>query len=86
MGAILVALATAEAAVSVASNQPNDLVLKVRDRVVLDERELLAKPRRQHCSSEQGPFCRQLDAAGAKNSLGNVFQRVSERFISMNLP
>lgn len=50
-------------AVSVSSHQPGELVLKLRHRIVVDEREL--QRRTQRCSSlEQGPFCMKLGDPG----------------------
>lgn len=50
-------------AVSVPSHQPGELVLKLRHRIVVDEREL--QRRTQRCSSlEQGPFCMKLGHPG----------------------
>ncbi|CAK9081484.1 unnamed protein product [Durusdinium trenchii] len=65
---LLLAHHWAQAAVSVPSHQPTDLVLKLRERIVVDERELVAVPRRKRvCSSlAQGPFCGGLADAGAE--------------------
>ena len=72
--AVLLGNHWAQAAVSVPSDQPGDVVLKLRDRIVVDERELLASPRMRWCSSlEHGPFCQRFgDPGSSREPLGLV--------------
>ncbi|CAJ1385145.1 unnamed protein product [Effrenium voratum] len=67
MGALLVLLlpVVSDAAISVLAHQPGNLVLRLRDHIVVDERELVAarSSKRAVCSSLQGPSCRDAEAA-----------------------
>ncbi|CAE7512023.1 unnamed protein product [Symbiodinium pilosum] len=76
-------------AVSVLSHQTGNLVLKLRDHVVIDERELVAsrlRPR-SSCSSMQGPFCQKLtDDSGTSASSKGLVDGVLSQQLRMAHP